>query len=46
MSGTDRPRPEVHVISYEITRWFMERVAEQIELCRTAFEQGEPEAVE
>ncbi|MEW2623772.1 hypothetical protein [Streptomyces sp. NPDC048106] len=35
-----------HVIPYEIMRWFMEHVAEQVERCRIAFEQGEPEAVE
>ncbi|MFG3024710.1 hypothetical protein ACGFZQ_40410 [Streptomyces sp. NPDC048254] len=35
-----------HVIPYEIMRWFMEQVAEQVKRCRIAFEQGEPEAVE
>ncbi|MEU0913228.1 hypothetical protein [Streptomyces althioticus] len=35
-----------HVIPYEIMRWFMEHVAEQVERCRIAFEQGAPEAVE
>ncbi|MER6540479.1 hypothetical protein ABT215_43375 [Streptomyces sp900105755] len=34
------------VIPYEITRWFMEQVAAQVERCRIAFEQGEPEALE
>ncbi|MEV6126892.1 hypothetical protein AB0M05_08760 [Streptomyces violaceusniger] len=35
-----------HVIPYEIMRWFMERVAEQVERCRLALAQGVPEAVE
>ncbi|MFI8529969.1 hypothetical protein ACIGMX_06935 [Streptomyces aquilus] len=35
-----------HVIPYEIMRWFMEQVAEQVERCRLAFERGAPEAVE
>ncbi|MFI5681285.1 hypothetical protein [Streptomyces cellulosae] len=35
-----------HVIPCEIMRWFMEQVAEQVERCRIAFEQGESEAVE
>ncbi|MCX5558003.1 hypothetical protein [Streptomyces sp. NBC_00038] len=35
-----------HVIPYEIMRWFMEQVAEQVERCRLAFEQGEPETAE
>ncbi|MEU9337184.1 hypothetical protein AB0D49_29170 [Streptomyces sp. NPDC048290] len=35
-----------HVIPYEIMRWLMEHVAEQVERCRIAFEQGEPEAAE
>ncbi|WP_329343782.1 hypothetical protein OG866_44285 [Streptomyces sp. NBC_00663] len=35
-----------HVIPYEIMRWFMEHVAQQVERCRIAFEQGEAEAVE
>ncbi|MEU9592293.1 hypothetical protein AB0D84_21625 [Streptomyces sp. NPDC048193] len=35
-----------HVIPYEIMCWFMEHVAEQVERCRIAFEQGEREAVE
>jgi hypothetical protein len=34
------------VVPYEIMRWFMEQVADQVERCRIAFEQGEPEAVE
>lgn len=34
------------VIPYEITRWFMEHVAERVERCRLAFEQGTPAAVE
>ncbi|WP_326633737.1 MULTISPECIES: hypothetical protein [unclassified Streptomyces] len=45
--------PTVHVhsddelvIPYEIMHWFMEHVAEQVERCRIAFEQGKPEAVE
>ncbi|MGC5039904.1 hypothetical protein ACPXCS_33455 [Streptomyces sp. DT190] len=35
-----------HVILYEIMRWFMEQVAEQVERYRLALEQGAPEAVE
>ncbi|MEI5527953.1 hypothetical protein WB401_35695 [Streptomyces brasiliscabiei] len=35
-----------HVIPYEIMRWFMEHVAEQVERCRIAFKQGAPEAAE
>ena len=35
-----------HVIPYEIMRWFMEQVAEQVEHCRLAFEQEAPEAAE
>jgi hypothetical protein len=35
-----------HVIPFEIMRWFMEQVAEQVERCRLAFAQGAPEAVE
>lgn len=35
-----------HVVPYEIMCWFMEQVAEQVERCRLAFEQGAPEAVE
>ncbi len=30
-----------HVIPYDIMRWFMEQVAEQLERCRTAFSLGE-----
>ncbi|MCL7426641.1 hypothetical protein [Streptomyces sp. YS415] len=30
-----------HVVPYEIMRWFMELVADQVERCRTAFEQEE-----
>ncbi|MFK4268555.1 hypothetical protein [Streptomyces milbemycinicus] len=33
-----------HVIPYEIMRWFMEQVADQVEPCRIAFEHGESEA--
>ncbi|MGV9349277.1 hypothetical protein ACWDSD_31650 [Streptomyces spiralis] len=39
-------RHDERVTPYEITRWFMEQVAEQVERCRLAFEQGAPEAVE
>lgn len=38
--------PDGRVVPYEIMRWFMEQVADQVERCRIAFEQGEPEAVE
>ncbi|MET9776869.1 hypothetical protein ABZ023_21820 [Streptomyces sp. NPDC006367] len=38
--------PDERVVPYEIMRWFMEEVADQVERCRTAFEQGEPEAAE
>ncbi|WP_228446958.1 hypothetical protein [Streptomyces paludis] len=38
--------PDEHVIPYAIMQWFMELVADQVERCRIAFEQGEPEAVE
>ncbi|MGW7212123.1 hypothetical protein [Streptomyces collinus] len=38
--------PDERVVPYEIMRWFMEQVADQVERCRIAFEQGEPEAVE
>ena len=34
-----------HVIPYEIVRWFMEHVAEEVERCRAAFEHRGPEAV-
>ncbi|MGW2051524.1 hypothetical protein ACWCPF_41245 [Streptomyces sp. NPDC001858] len=37
--------PEERVVPYEVMCWFMEQVAEQVERCRIAFEQGEPEAV-
>ncbi|GLY64971.1 hypothetical protein [Amycolatopsis taiwanensis] len=35
-----------HVIPYGIMRWFMEHVAEQVERCRIAFEQGQPGAAD
>ncbi|MEV8454630.1 hypothetical protein AB0467_23265 [Streptomyces sp. NPDC052095] len=35
-----------HVIPYEIMRWFMEQVAEQVERCRLAFEQEGQEVQE
>ena len=35
-----------YVIPYEIMRWFLEQVAEQVDRCGIAFEQGEPEAAE
>ncbi|MEW2493358.1 hypothetical protein AB0942_07355 [Streptomyces nodosus] len=38
--------PDEHVIPYEITRWFMEQVAEQVERCRITFKQGESAEVE
>ncbi|GAA2531296.1 MULTISPECIES: hypothetical protein [Streptomyces] len=38
--------PDERVVPYEVMRWFMELVADQVERCRIAFEQGEPEAVE
>lgn len=38
--------PDGHVVPYEIMLWFMEQVADQVERCRIAFGQGEPEAVE
>ncbi|WP_436772543.1 hypothetical protein [Yinghuangia sp. YIM S09857] len=31
-----------HVIPYEIMRWFMELVADQVDRCRLAFGQGSP----
>ncbi len=34
------------VIPYAVMCWFMERVAEQVEGCRAAFERGEAEAAE
>jgi hypothetical protein len=33
-----------HVIPYEIMRWFMENVAEEVERCRAALAQGKTEA--
>ncbi|WP_031011745.1 hypothetical protein [Streptomyces sp. NRRL F-5727] len=38
--------PDERVVPYEVMRWYMEQVADQVERCRIAFEQGEPEAVE
>ncbi|MFB8029967.1 MULTISPECIES: hypothetical protein [unclassified Streptomyces] len=38
--------PEEHVVPYEVMCWFMEQVADQVERCRTAFEQGEAGTVE
>lgn len=44
--------PAVHIhghdehVPYEIMRWFMEQVAEQIERCRLAFEQEASETVQ
>ncbi|MET9880628.1 hypothetical protein ABZZ36_39390 [Actinacidiphila glaucinigra] len=38
--------PEDHVVPYEIMGWFMEQVADQVDRCRIAFEQGGPEAAE
>ncbi len=38
--------PDEHVVPYEIMRWFMEQVADQVERCRIAFRQEESEAVE
>jgi hypothetical protein len=35
-----------HIVPYEIMRWFVEQVAEQVERCHLAFDQGPPEAVE
>ncbi|MEV4436262.1 hypothetical protein [Streptomyces sp. NPDC049555] len=35
-----------HAIPYEIMRWFMEQVAEQVKRCRIAFEQDGREAME
>lgn len=35
-----------HVIPYEIMRWFMEQVAEQVERCGAAYEQVDREMVE
>ncbi|MFG3506977.1 hypothetical protein ACGF5F_15840 [Streptomyces sp. NPDC047821] len=38
--------PDEHVVPYEIMRWFMEQVADQVERCRAAFELENAEAVE
>ncbi|MFD9036313.1 hypothetical protein ACFVZW_35040 [Streptomyces sp. NPDC059567] len=38
--------PDERTVPYAIMRWFMEQVADQVERCRIAFEQGEPETVE
>jgi hypothetical protein len=40
--------PDERVVPYEIMRWFMEEVADQVERCRLAFEleRGEAEAAE
>ncbi len=38
--------PDERVVPYEVIRWFMEQVADQVERCRIAFEQGDPEVVE
>ncbi|MGW4779014.1 hypothetical protein ACWEPA_20410 [Streptomyces filamentosus] len=38
--------PDERVVPYEVMLWYMEQVADQVERCRIAFEQGEPEAVE
>lgn len=35
-----------HVIPYEIMRWFMELVADEVDRCRLAFEQDVSETVE
>lgn len=35
-----------HVIPYEIMRWFMERLADQVERCRAALVEGEGEAAD
>ncbi len=32
--------PDEHVVPYEIMRWYMEQVADQVARCRTAFELG------
>lgn len=31
---------------YEVMRWFMRQVVEQVDRCRIAFKQGESSAVE
>ncbi|MFE5808745.1 hypothetical protein [Streptomyces sp. NPDC056491] len=38
--------PDERVVPYEVMGWFMEQVADQVERCRIAFAQEEPEAVE
>ncbi|MFF9627257.1 hypothetical protein [Streptomyces griseosporeus] len=38
--------PDERVVPYKIMRWYMKQVADQVERCRIAFEQGEPEAAE
>ncbi|MFF9285230.1 hypothetical protein [Streptomyces griseosporeus] len=38
--------PEERVVPYEIMRWFMEQVADQVERCRVAFESEGGEAAE
>ncbi|RST16365.1 hypothetical protein E2C00_01150 [Streptomyces sp. WAC05374] len=38
--------PDEQVVPYEILRWFMEEVADQVERCRAAFEMEKGEAVE
>ncbi|MEU9074014.1 hypothetical protein [Kitasatospora sp. NPDC048538] len=35
-----------HVIPYEVMRWFMDLVAEQVARCRTALTQGTPDPVQ
>ncbi|MGW6710434.1 hypothetical protein ACWGDE_36845 [Streptomyces sp. NPDC054956] len=35
-----------HVVPYEIMRWFMEQVTDQVERCRTAFERAAAEPTE
>ncbi|WP_418960296.1 hypothetical protein [Streptomyces tritici] len=36
--------PDERAVPYEIMRWFMDQVTDQVERCRTGFEQAEPEA--
>ncbi|WP_435190538.1 hypothetical protein [Streptomyces sp. bgisy126] len=38
--------PDERVVPYEVMRWFMEQVADQVERCRIAFEQEGPGAGE
>ena len=38
--------PDDHVVPYEVMRWFMEQVADQVAACRAGFAQGDPEALE